>query len=262
MFYGLILFLVLIALLAGWLVWLFAAAVFVGLMVWQVRDLRLAVGIALAVFAALATLMGAGHLMLRLLDPLLRTGGTAALGLAALARYPQLTLLQLAGFGLGITLILLLAVVRVDIIDTWQANLPEDAPNHFLINVQPDERAALQALLDDAADRDEAAQVRIEALGSQLNVALARAAAEERRRAELEEAERLRLEEEARRLTEEAQELERYRSEFFGQLRDVLGDVLDVEDLGQVRQADHLEAGEAEVSQETVEVLRALGYIR
>ena len=43
--------------------------------------------------------------------------------------------------------------------------------------------------------------------------------------AQLEEAERIRLEEEARRLAEEAQELERYRSEFFGQLRDVLGDV-------------------------------------
>lgn len=137
--------------LAGWLVWALGAAMFYGLMVWQVRDLRLATGIALATFAALAALMLAGHLLLRVLSPLRRTGGTAALGLAALARYPQLTLLQLAGFGLGITLLLLLAVVRVDIIDTWQASLPEDAPNHFLINIQPEERAALQALLESRA---------------------------------------------------------------------------------------------------------------
>ncbi|MCB1797894.1 MAG: FtsX-like permease family protein, partial [Gammaproteobacteria bacterium] len=81
------------------------------------------------------------------LSPLRRAGGNAALGLAALARYPQLTLLQLAGFGLGITLLLLLAVVRVDIIDTWQGSLPEQAPNHFLINLQPEERAALAKLL-------------------------------------------------------------------------------------------------------------------
>jgi putative ABC transport system permease protein len=133
---------------AAWLIWLLAAGAFVGLMVWQVRDLRLAVGIALAVFAALAILMVAGYGLLRLLAPLRKTGGTAALGLAALARYPQLTLLQLAGFGLGITLLLLLAVVRVDIIDTWQASLPEDAPNHFLINIQPEERAGVQALFD------------------------------------------------------------------------------------------------------------------
>jgi putative ABC transport system permease protein len=133
--------------LANWLTWLLGAGVFYLLMVWQVQDLRLATAIALAVLVALLLLMASGRLMLSLLRPLRRTGGTAALGLAALARYPQLTLLQLAGFGLGITLLLLLAVVRVDIIDAWQASLPEDAPNHFLINIQPEEREALQALL-------------------------------------------------------------------------------------------------------------------
>ena len=136
--------------LAGWLVWLLAAAVFVGLMYWQVQDHRLAGGMALALIAAVLLLMLAGRLLLFFLAPLRRAGGTAALGLAALARYPQLTLLQLAGFGLGITLLLLLAVVRVDIVETWQGNLPEDAPNHFLINVQAEER---QALLDLLAER-------------------------------------------------------------------------------------------------------------
>jgi putative ABC transport system permease protein len=133
--------------LATWLVWGLAGAVFFGLMVWQVRDLRLAGSMALALVAALLTLMLAGRLLLLLLSPLRRAGGTAALGLAALARYPQLTLLQLAGFGLGITLLLLLTVVRVDIVETWQRSLPADAPNHFLINVQPEERAGLVRLL-------------------------------------------------------------------------------------------------------------------
>ena len=80
----------------------------------------------------------------------------------------------------------------------------------------------LQALLDVSADADTQAQVQIEALGSQLNTALARAAAEERRRRLLEEHERIRLEAETVRLAAEAQNLERYRSEFFGRLRDVL----------------------------------------
>ncbi|MCG6965119.1 MAG: FtsX-like permease family protein [Chromatiaceae bacterium] len=133
--------------LSGWLVWLLAAGAFVALMMWQVQDARLALGMALALVAALALFMLAGRLLLFLLAPLRRTGGAAALGLAALARYPQLTLLQLAGFGLGITLLLLLAVVRVDIIETWQGSLPPQAPNHFLINIQPDERSALTALL-------------------------------------------------------------------------------------------------------------------
>lgn len=134
--------------LATGLVWLLAFGVFGALMVWQVQDLRLAGGMALALIGSLFTLMLAGRLLLRVLAPLRRTGGIAALGLAALARYPQLTLLQLAGFGLGITLLLLLAVVRVDIVETWRASLPAAAPNHFLINLQPEERTALAAMLE------------------------------------------------------------------------------------------------------------------
>ena len=74
----------------------------------------------------------------------------------------------------------------------------------------------LQALLDDAVARDAARSVELQSLGSELNTALARVAAEERRRAELEAAERKRLEEESKNLAQ-------YRSEFFGRLRDLLG---------------------------------------
>lgn len=82
--------------------------------------------------------------------------------------------------------------------------------------------SGLQQLLDlaDAADVD--AEIRIESLSQQLNTALARAAAEERRARLLEEEEASRLRLEAERLAAEAQDLERYRSEFFGRLREVL----------------------------------------
>ncbi|MEL6643226.1 MAG: peptidoglycan -binding protein [Pseudomonadota bacterium] len=92
--------------------------------------------------------------------------------------------------------------------------------------------ASLQAVIDEGNTRDAEAQVQLEALGSQLNTALARAAAEQRRRAELEEAERIRLAEEAERLAAEAENLEQYRSEFFGELRAVLGDVGGIEIVG------------------------------
>lgn len=82
----------------------------------------------------------------------------------------------------------------------------------------------LQSVLDASAEADQSSQIRIEALGSQLNQALARAASEQQRRAALEaaEAERLRLE--ALRLKEDVATLADYRSEFFGTLRQVLGD--------------------------------------
>ncbi len=89
---------------------------------------------------------------------------------------------------------------------------------------------SLQALLDDYEERNTAAEIQIQTLGQDLNAALARAASEERRRRLLEEAERIRLEAEAEELTDQNQELtaqaeylQRYRSEFFGRLRDVLG---------------------------------------
>jgi chemotaxis protein MotB len=118
---------------------------------------------------------------------------------------------------------------------------------------------SLQALLDDYEERDAAARVQLETLGSDLNAALARAAAEERKRRQLEEAERLRLEQEKKALEAEKQDLEKYRSDFFGRLRDVLGAqegirivgdrfVFSSEVLFQPGSADLSGAGQAEIA--------------
>ena len=96
-----------------------------------------------------------------------------------------------------------------------QAELQTEALNQQVAALRA-QLGSLQAILDDARVQDVASQVQLQNLGSELNAALARVAAEERRRRELEEAERVRLE-------EQTKDLERYRSEFFGRLRDVLG---------------------------------------
>ncbi len=74
---------------------------------------------------------------------------------------------------------------------------------------------SLQELLDASAAKDAEANVQLDSLGNKLNAALAQVASEQKRRAELETAERKRLE-------AENQNLEKFRSEFFGQLRTVL----------------------------------------
>ncbi|GHA51797.1 flagellar motor protein [Amylibacter ulvae] len=73
----------------------------------------------------------------------------------------------------------------------------------------------LQGLLEDAQAKDIEAQVQIQTLGSNLNAALARTAAEQKKLAALEKKERERLE-------AEAKDLEKFRSEFFGRVRDLL----------------------------------------
>lgn len=76
---------------------------------------------------------------------------------------------------------------------------------------------ALQGLLDTSASADAEAKVQLEMLGSNLNAALARVAVEQKARAELEAREVARLE-------AEAVDLRSFRSEFFGRVREVLGD--------------------------------------
>ena len=106
------------------------------------------------------------------------------------------------------------------------AQSAEDARAVVLLNEQVaalrTQLGGLQSILDASAAKDAAAKVQIEALGTQLNTALAQTAVEQRKRADLEAIERKRLEEEAKSLTAEAQNLAKFRSEFFGQLSRVL----------------------------------------
>jgi chemotaxis protein MotB len=113
-----------------------------------------------------------------------------------------------------------------DALSNEQALSAESQRQVALLNAQitqlRQQVGTLQSLLNLAEDEDVAANVQIEALGAQLNTALARVAAEERRARALEEAEADRLALEAARLAAEAQDLQRFRSDFFGQLREVL----------------------------------------
>ena len=118
------------------------------LVYWQVQDPKLATAMSVGMLAVLLVFAVLAFGLLRLIRPLRQRGGMA-LGLAALSREPGLTLMQLAGFGLGITLLLLLTLVRVDILETWETTLPQDAPNHFLINIQPQEAQPITQLMRD-----------------------------------------------------------------------------------------------------------------
>ena len=64
-------------------------------------------------------------------------------GLANVARRGRDSAVQVVAFGLGLTVLLLLTLVRTDLLEGWRQTLDEDAPNHFLINIQPHEVAPL-----------------------------------------------------------------------------------------------------------------------
>lgn len=116
------------------------------LVYWQINDAELALNMGLALVAVLLLFAGLGWLLLMLLNRW-RRRGTLPFGLFGLVRQPGLALLQLAGFGMGLSVLLLLGLVRHDLIDTWRQELAPETPNHFLINIQADEAERLSQRL-------------------------------------------------------------------------------------------------------------------
>ncbi len=69
-------------------------------------------------------------------------------GLANVARRGRDSAVQVVAFGLGLTVLLLLSFVRTDLLKSWQQSLDENAPNHFLINIQPQERTSIAGIFE------------------------------------------------------------------------------------------------------------------
>lgn len=71
-------------------------------------------------------------------------------GLANVARRGRASAIQVVAFGLGLTMLLLLTIVRTDLLQGWSKTLDEDAPNHFMINIQPHELDSVGGIFEAA----------------------------------------------------------------------------------------------------------------
>jgi putative ABC transport system permease protein len=126
----------------------YAAAIFATLALtwWQVRELRLALYVLLGLVITVAILTLGAVLLLVAIQRLRRGAGTGwRYGLANLNRHRRDTVIQMVAFGMGIMVLLLLGLVRGDLLSSWRTSLPADAPNQFIINIQPDQRSTVQA---------------------------------------------------------------------------------------------------------------------
>ena len=74
-------------------------------------------------------------------------GSIWRLALAGLQRRGTANALQVVIFAMAIMLLLVLVLVRTSLIDEWQTQLPEDAPNHFMINIGPDALQSVEQML-------------------------------------------------------------------------------------------------------------------
>jgi putative ABC transport system permease protein len=102
-----------------------------------VGDARMLVIVLGGIIVIAAALYLVGRLLVGMLGSFRSGVGVAwRYGLANVARRGRASAIQVVAFGLGLTVLLLLTLVRTDLLEGWKRLLDESAPNHFLINIQ------------------------------------------------------------------------------------------------------------------------------
>ncbi|MBS1222510.1 MAG: hypothetical protein H6R23_2130, partial [Proteobacteria bacterium] len=120
------------------------------LLVWQAGEWRLALYVCAGVAGTIIVLALAAWGLVKSLNLLRgRVGVAWRFGLANIARRGPGSAVQVVALGLGLMALLMLTLVRTDLLNSWRASLPADAPNHFLINIQPGEVDGLRAFLSE-----------------------------------------------------------------------------------------------------------------
>ncbi|MDO8772460.1 MAG: ABC transporter permease [Burkholderiaceae bacterium] len=66
-----------------------------------------------------------------------------------LSARPVYAVVQVSALAVGLLALMLLVLLRTDLISSWRRATPPDAPNRFVINVQPEQGAAFQQALRD-----------------------------------------------------------------------------------------------------------------
>jgi putative ABC transport system permease protein len=123
------------------------------LLVWQAGDFRMGAYVVGGFGAAVALFAFISWILLKLIasSSLSRRVGVASValryGLANLRRHAKGNAIQVASLALGLTAVLLLTFTRNDLVDAWRRSAPADAPNRFLLGVQPDQLGEVKAFL-------------------------------------------------------------------------------------------------------------------
>ena len=125
-----------------------AAFVMVAMIFWQAHDVKIALATIFAILILCLTIAGLAYAVIYSSNRLFNSSSSAStindtklnamkLGILGLRRRFGLSTVQMIGFSMGLMVLMLLALIRGDLVRNWQASLPIDAPNRFIINIQP-----------------------------------------------------------------------------------------------------------------------------
>lgn len=125
-----------------------AVLVMCAMIFWQANDVKIALATILAILVLCVVIAGLAYVVVYLSGGLFSESSqspavpsvklnAAKLGVLGLKRRFGLSTVQMIGFSMGLMVLMLLALIRGDLVRNWQASLPIDAPNRFIINIQP-----------------------------------------------------------------------------------------------------------------------------
>ncbi|MBI1395016.1 MAG: FtsX-like permease family protein [Betaproteobacteria bacterium] len=144
--------------LPGGLAWIgYAAglAAVTALVQWHTRDTRMSAIVLGGTLggAAVSALLATG--LVRVAAAAGRRAGFAwRFGLANLSRRALGTVVQIVALGAGLLALILLSITRGDLLESWRTSLPPDAPNRFLVAIQPDQVKEVETFLSAQGVRD------------------------------------------------------------------------------------------------------------
>jgi len=125
------------------------ALVTCAILIWiAARDWKIALWVGLSFVGAVLIFSGTARFILWLLTKIQTQSFVARFTITAMGRRSGFAVMQITALGIAIMAILMILLLRQDLLSTWQGNMPVDAPNRFMINIQGDQKAGITQALE------------------------------------------------------------------------------------------------------------------
>lgn len=122
----------------------------IGLVYWYSQDAVLTSVLVVAVASIAILLSGLSFLLLSSSSAVgMRAGSAWKLAMSAARRRRKQNVLQVMVFSVTIMSLLILGLLRTDLIADWQAQLPENTPNHFMMNISQQQIAGIEEFFEE-----------------------------------------------------------------------------------------------------------------
>lgn len=141
----------------GWVVYGAALAAVTALMWRYTASASLTIAVLAGAVAGVVALGGIGLALLTLTRRLpARVGVAWRFGVNNLWRHGRASVSQILAFGLALMAMAVIALIRGDLMATWQTQLPASTPNHFAFNILPADIAAIERFFGERDVRSQA----------------------------------------------------------------------------------------------------------